>query len=881
MKTIKITLKSLWRRNRGNQIVLLCVTLLALLPMLLYTTVNSVMNRVEESHKSVFGSFSDVYYDELRNGADTLELSRMDMMNLLSGFFYQDYGVFSTVYSDVLSANKKLNVGYADESALWLAETTLTEGQLPVNDNETALTESVAQLMGNVGVGDNVILRGKRYTVSGIVQDFGHLWPKGEEQARQKITPINAFVSENEALRILQDSQFLQRQILILRIDGVSSDSDGDPRLFPNVNTASSATVTFEVPQLFLLLLYAAALVMVFVILLLGSQRTAARIRGYYQLGLVRGEIKTILCAEKIGMLLAGLLAGFALGYGLSLITLRLLNGLVGQELPLIFDWPPIMKLYLALLISLSIIIIAYNAYAVQKAFREPHEKHHRKSKKHKQVRPGGFDWKLHRKSLAAMALLMMFSYTLISCGAYYGAYFKGSLFETPPGRLVMDADFQFAARPLPAAPTEETPVVFTDTLEKIGASPEFIAKLAADPAVKKLKCYRENNKVYVLLQQAQMDNYLDAYDFALDGKYNIEQISGLSQYDVIARAFGYAPDDLLAGAELLGYPFEVLESLERSVVEGKIDRKKIAAGEEVVLRVPTFALEDMGSSDEWESIVSRGPAGENAKDAFISTAIHVGDTITLTSLLTDQKINGGVIESQLSEFRRYDVQVKVGAIIRTAEGLLTNPGNFGRPYSLLTVSEGMDALGLPATYSTVDVYADHARFTDQELTERITQYTADVPTMQLENWQADIKTYRIFNTLVMLFVTVLLSILALTTFAVLTSQLLSKTQMSMRNYALLRINGLPFQRLLRLWLAQLFGVLVIGCVPGVPLSLALIQQFHMKSPFHILKAIFYYFPPIAFSIIFAGMLVVAALAAMPSLLYLWKRRDSILFDVD
>ena len=289
---------------------------------------------------------------------------------------------------------------------------------------------------------------------------------------------------------------------------------------------------------MFLLLLYVAALVMV----LLSSQRTTNRIKSYHQLGLTTGEIKAILSAEKICMLLVGLLAGFVMGVGLSQLVLRLLAGLVGQALPLIFDWPPLAKLYLALLISLSVIIVAYHVLAVRNAFREPHEKHHKKHTKYKRVRPGRFDLKLHGNGLAAMAVLVMFSYTLISCGAFYGAYFKYSLFETPPGRLVIDCDFQFVAKPLPSAPTEEVPVMFTDTFEKIGASPAFVAKLAADPAVKRLKCYRENNKIYVLLKQEQMDDYLDAFDFALDGKYNIEYISGLSQYDTIAQVFDCSP---------------------------------------------------------------------------------------------------------------------------------------------------------------------------------------------------------------------------------------------------------------------------------------------------------------------------------------------------
>jgi len=115
----------------------------------------------------------------------------------------------------------------------------------------------------------------------------------------------------------------------------------------------------------------------------------------------------------------------------------------------------------------------------------------------------------------------------------------------------------------------------------------------------------------------------------------------------------------------------------------------------------------------------------------------------------------------------------------------------------------------------------------------------------------------------------------------ILTSQLLAKTQMSMKNYALLRINGLPFKRLRRMWLSQLGVVVFMGCLPAIPVSLALMQWFGLKSPTDILRNIFYFFPPVWFAYIFAGVVAIATLAAAPSLLYLWKRRDSILFDVD
>jgi ABC-type antimicrobial peptide transport system permease subunit len=875
MKHLKIATKSLWKHNRGNQIFALCIVLLALLPVLLYNTVFSVMHQVEQSHKAVFGSFTDIYYEDTREEADHFPLSRADLMQLLPGFYVQSFGTFSTVYSEMIDETKKLNIGTADENALILADVSLIEGRLPEADGEIALTQGMAQLLGDKKLGNSVIINKADYHLCGIVQDFGHLWPKGEEQIQKKITPVNAFVTENEALRILKNEGFVQRQLLIERVSSVISESDDNPRLFANVNNSPESNIKFVVPKEFLALIYVAALVMVSMVLLLNRRRLRTRIGIYMRLGLPAKDISAVLCLEQLFLLLAGLAVGLVIGCGLTRLLLLLLTNLLGQSIPLAFDWPSILQLLGALLAGPLLLVLGFNLSAVYAK-----KDCDRKRYKQKQLRLWRFECKQHGKSLAALTLLMLFSFSLIAYGGFYGAFFKSDLFESAPGTLVQDYDFQFVTHPQSAAPADGFPVIFTDTFEKLGATSEFVQKLSNDSAIKSVKAYRENNKFQVLLKQSQLDDYLDAYDFALDGQYDCSNDTGINDFNVIAHQFGYAQDDLLAGTEVLSYPPEVLKALERSVVEGKIDLQKLASGEEIILRAPSFLLESIQSSQGLNGTVRR-PVDSDKQDVLQSTAIRVGDTITLTGLLTDEILNGGILEEQLEAYQRYDTQVKIGAIIRNTDGLFPVRGSFGRPYSLLTVSEGMDALGIPATYSTVSVYTNNARFSEQELAARMNAYTAEAPTMVLENWQADIKTYRVFNTMVAIFVTVLLTILTLTTFVILTSQLLAKTQMSMKNYALLRMNGLPFNRLLRMWLMQLSGILMIGCLPGVPIALMLMQCFGLRGDFHILEGILYYFPAAQFVYIFVGMILIAALAAAPSLLYLYKHKDSVMFDSD
>jgi len=874
MRTIQIARKSLWLHNRGNQIFTLCVALLILLPVLLYNTVFSVMNQVEQSHRAVFGSFSDIYYDEVRTDADRLEFTRADLMQLLPGFYVQSFGTFSTVYCEMLDETKKLNMGYGDEIALMLADVTLLEGRLPKANNEIALTQGLAQLLGIQEPGETVDINRTNYQLCGIVQDFGHLWPKGEKQRQQKITPVNAFITESEAQRLMEKEVFVLRQLLIERVAGMTNPSENDPHLFANVNNSPDSQTKFAVPQEFLALMYVSALVMVSMVLVLNRRRLRIRIAVYKQLGLSNRGTGMVLCLEQLCLLIVGMTVGFGAGCGSATLLLRTMENLLGQSVPLALDWAAVGKLLGALLIGLVTLSVVFNLTAIY-AVKEHTAKHYRQ----KRVRPEHFDCKLHSKSLAALTLLLLFSFSLIAYGGFYGSYFKSDVFAVAPGTLPPDYDFQFITRPLPAAPAESTPVMFTDTFEKIGATSEFVLKLSQDPAVKSVKAYRENNKMFVMLRQDQVDDYLDASDRNPDGTFDCTYLSVISNYLVVAKKFGFTPEYVLAGAEVLSYPPEVLKSLERSVVEGKIDLQKIASGEEVVLRVPAFEIEIEPFGEGY--VISWIPVDPQKKGAYNNTTLRVGDTITLTGLLTDELLNGGITEGQLDAYRRYDTTVKIGAIIRNTDGLFPARGSFGRPYSLLTVSEGMDALGIPATYSTVSVYTNSTHFSEDELTSRITEYTADVPCMVLENWQADIKTYRVFNTLVEVFVTILLSILVLTTLVILTSQLLAKTQMSMKNYALLRINGLSFMRLLRMWLVQLGGIVFLGCLPAVPGSLALMQWFGLKSPADVLRNIFYYFPPAWFVYIFLGIASMAALASAPSLLYLWKRRDSILFDMD
>ena len=64
MKLIKISLKSLLRRNNGNKLLLIAICILTLVPMFLYNTTNSIIATVKEQRTAVYGIFDEIYYRE-------------------------------------------------------------------------------------------------------------------------------------------------------------------------------------------------------------------------------------------------------------------------------------------------------------------------------------------------------------------------------------------------------------------------------------------------------------------------------------------------------------------------------------------------------------------------------------------------------------------------------------------------------------------------------------------------------------------------------------------------------------------------------------------------------------------------------------------------
>ena len=816
-----IAVKCVLKNNKPNRLLLVCICILFSVPTFVYSAAQSVNRQVAEQKKSVYGAFTDIYY---QNNLDySAKVTNSDLETLLPGFHYERFGVIYTFYNEPLTEGKMLRVGYSDQEALELSGLNMSEGNIPQSGNEIAVSKGVAAFLGK-SLGDIVTIGEHEYIVVGIFSDYGHLWPKGKEEFEQNISPINAMVTEEQAIKAYMDSQNICREILIERTPNIANGTEETPNFYQNMNGDRNDSF-FDIPQAFKIVLYIVSMLIIFSLLHLNKERLSSRLEIYYFLGM---DIKSVLLSARIELymiIFIGVFIGIAMGLLLTYGILFLLSGYLGFIPVIVFDISSHIFLYVAMIIAFC--LLAYlNISSLNKKIIESEiiDKNNFYPVKNFRINLLKLDFFIGRRYLAMTTLIIACSIAVLAYGILYGFYYQGDVLSLGAGFIPRDCDFQLEAIKENAAPLssiadgkEHTAVFFTDTYEKNGASQKFLSQLNAEKEIDHITFYRENAKMKVLLKKDHLDAYVQGYDEI----FNLQELTGFNEWDKVYEYYQYDADDVLVNSVVVGYTPEVLQSLAEKVTEGQINLEKIAKGEEVILRVPSYQMIEEKMGD----MKMRGvePVDPESEGAINATLFQVGDEITLSGILTEERINGGVEEYQMKSFYRKDVKVKIGAILHTNDGELPTMGSSGGViYSILTINDAFDQLKIPGDYSFIQVYTKTN--TDYDIArELLYTYAQKVPHMSMEDWQAEVSTYKVYNTLITLFASVLVWILTGVSLLLISNQLIIKTRMSLQAYALYRINGLSYKELVRNWMLQAGGCFVLGGVLSVPLVIGVV----------------------------------------------------------
>jgi len=456
------------------------MVLLFFIPFFLYGTTLSIVNEVKARGAEVYGLFDDILYRDPVSGLNPVDEN--EFKTLFPHYSYESYGVFYTVAIHKTDGNRKLNIGFADSQALSLGGVTVSEGRFPEKDNEIALTRGNADVMG-VELGQNVTIGEREYTVSGIVNDFGRLWVRGEMQIEQDISPVNAFVTTAHANAIYDDSFGVLQQIVISSTPHVINRIEDPQRTFSN-NAGSG--LAFNIPSHFRIVMYVISVLTIISVLMLSKDKLFNRLKNYHLLGIEKSCIKFIVLFEMAFITLIS----FVLGAVLGLVSVYVCLGLIFTQIDLTTIAYLALSQNILLVISMfagfAVVFFIYATKVVRNVGLESDNQAVIKAYKvfERRVHIFMFDLRKNIKTTALIMAVICLSSVFIAYGVTYGNYFTEEMNpEAEHGFIAKDYDFQFVSN-TPSAPPmlDDIPVLFTNIFEKIGADPLFCGFSPSNP---------------------------------------------------------------------------------------------------------------------------------------------------------------------------------------------------------------------------------------------------------------------------------------------------------------------------------------------------------------------------------------------------------------
>lgn len=321
-----LSLKIIKKRNRFNFLFVLCICMATLLPIVLFGTAQSLINQVHDSKKAVYGEFTDLYYMESEKSLNKdMWIEKQDISLYLPGYSYEKYGAFYTVLqANILSED--INIGYIDEVGLELGNIKIAQGVLPSKEKEIAVSEGVLDKLGNINLGEDILINGREYTVVGSFKEFGGLWPRGKKQIQENVNQINGIVSENEAALLHKECGFLNRLVLFKASPYDSNRIREDGNFYHNLNIQLAEEELFRIPEEFLFILYICSVVLLYNILSLSKETIKSRMNIYHLLGMRKKDIRNSFFMEYSLLALVGVFIGLLGGYLCNRILLYIIK---------------------------------------------------------------------------------------------------------------------------------------------------------------------------------------------------------------------------------------------------------------------------------------------------------------------------------------------------------------------------------------------------------------------------------------------------------------------------------------------------------------------------------------------------------------------------
>lgn len=859
LSLLRISLNVIKGRNISARIISICSIVLIVVPMVLQGVSQSIMSEAANSNKDVYGEFTDVWYtDASGQNIDAIRQEANDVLRELSDY---TSGIIYSVIREK-QENYYINAGYADADAIRLGRIKALQGEFPESRQEIAVTRGLLEKMGlEIRLGQTVPFHGEAYKLAGIIEDYGQLWPRRTKEIEDGIAAADIFLSKETAEEMISAGNEVLVQVLINR-NSNEIITDGRGELIRNINSLSSLPASvFQVPRGLFAMLYLCELFIFYHVLLLSYERIQKRCMVYSSLGMTKTDISLCLAGELFGLLFFSACIGAILGLGITKLVSAVLSHMLSMNLRQDDLWPNLSAGLFFLVLAVPCLIL-FTGRLLNHLGGTSGRKGNRRRPHYRKY---GF-WRLtfsefkHQKSICIFLVLLISACTaFLGYSIMYKNYFSDEAsYKQYNGEMPYDYDIEFAVMPREAAVSMDDPLYFDDTYEHDGATEEIVSRLRSEEGVEKILSYKENNKIRLLLDKDQTDRYLTASDYIDDGAY-----SPIALNNKINDVFGYG-DQLLVQTKLVGYNEEEIRQFEAYVTEGSIDIEKLNSGEEVILVAPPYMLTKQDDGGIRKSHYQPGTPG-----TYRNTLLHAGDEITLTRIESSTPYNRGVDRKTLeTSYQRKDQTAVIGAVVEAYVGWFGNDTTIGETYFIYTTQTAFEQLGIDATYNRLRIYMESSADYDKT-SEIIRNYSSELPHMHMQDLRWELETYRHLKLMIELYCVTLMILVILAFSLCLSGQMLFKTRLNLKKYALLRLNGLSVRKLTGMLIIQLLLLGSLGVIISIPLMwIALART--LRFSFSIVKQ---YFIPSEMLGALGILIPFFLIAALPSAALISKAR--------
>lgn len=816
------------RREKSAKIVLLAISFSFLVTVLMFIVSGTFIKNVQKQTEDIYGYFDHILYHAEQN-TDNLSFSQKKISKK-----YQPYvkRIGTITLFDYEENQKNIIFGYADQNAKTLGNIHLLKGSFPKKEKDIVVCNSLAYAKHwNNKVGKSIEILGQKYYLSGIINDYSVAWNHPKDEAG--IFPTILVSKSNTSL---QNKELVNTRHLLIENEKNFQEKiyQKHKNLISNENKKTQDTSgRYEIPTFLIVLMIGCEVLLDLYVFSYYLEAMREKLSILRCLGMTKTECFVYIGKKVIVLFALGGILGSLIGTAGAKFILWIFSKVTGTVLVLNI----ISKYYIFSFGFVAIAAIVAWVFMIRKIrylspmelFRKSDQKikfrsKPKKAKKMTIIQLSIRYFKVRIRKLVMIVLMIAVTITLFLSVNLYVTQYQAQ-FGAVDGKMSEDYDYEFLTNQeltdtaytdkkgsqikLYAVPNEDSIFHLPDYTKIV--PDKLINNMKKNKDIQSVKSYLEVNDLYLLNAPEESENpYVSTYmnDRILD--------------DCIAKQFSISNNT--RGIQFFGFSKSELEKMKQSLSDGAIHMDKILSGEEVLLMVPSYEVEEDGDGGMMQTFLSKGQY-QGKKNQYKDQKYSVGNTLDFVQITSkDSQLKGYINEQQAkSNLKCTKYQVKIGGIIRQRINWFTNSVQPPTAYTIIGLNQTIHNMKILPTSSRIQIFLKKSTSYEQ-FDPQIQEYQNQLTGFDYDNHAAKMKEYRQFLMFIQALGMTLITLTAVVTMVIILIEERVYMMEKQESYQLLHILGLPYGKIGVVIFLQSVYSGMIGILLSIPLSYAVIQ---------------------------------------------------------